>query len=86
MKMSQATTGIQIPPRRTKRPRDAIRLQGTMNYLTLGKVLAGHRLPGAGKRNIQTLQLLPCPHGKVPVDVQANVRPEADQLGQILVP
>lgn len=43
-------------------------------------------LPSSNKRDIQPLQLLPHPHGEIPVDVQADIWPEADQLGQILVP
>jgi hypothetical protein len=37
------------------------------------------------ERDIEALQLLPHSHSKVLVDVKADVRPKADELGQILV-
>jgi hypothetical protein len=43
-------------------------------------------LLSVGNRNIESLQFLPHPHGKFSVDVEADVRPQANEFNQILVP
>jgi hypothetical protein len=51
-------------------------LRASMTPQTLSDYKSGPL--SIGKRNIQPLQLLSHPHGKGPVDVQADIRPEAD--------